>query len=448
MGREARTDLDRSVLDLVLRVIENVNNPLGELTSQFWETCSTPGVALGVGTLLAALLQDDLLPEPAQRLVAIYMLYDMIVSRTITAAGSPAGLVESLLESPLTVILFELMGARDEARATEFMFLSILLGHSQSDAKGLPAPGQIAQSPAASLHSQLENSIHAGASMPKLNLSSLRRLWTERHPEPRRAPGHIAPVSAVVVDPDAAGISASRGLSDDLGEDVRMADYIPRFVRPGPPMMPIGLDCRELRWLDPEPLHEVAWDTEMGRETNRGGELKGLMQQALRAPLPEALQKVMLSKLEEDPKLVHVCGLTPTNLPDLVQNNSKLATDVLLKLVGSKQMGDYFSALVNMEMNLHSMEVVNRLTSAVQLPTEFLHTYISNCIRSCGNIPDKYGQIRMVRFVCVFLQSLIKNRIIDVQDLFIEVQGFCMEYSRIREVADLFRLLKLHGVQQ
>jgi hypothetical protein len=192
----------------------------------------------------------------------------------------------------------------------------------------------------------------------------------------------------------------------------------------------------------------VVWDVQMCADRGRATSLRDLVATALRSPLKEEQQQAVKARLEAEPKLVFQCGVTPENLPDLVQNNSVIATEVLLRLLTSNQKAEYFTALVNMDMNQHSMAVVNRLTAVVQLPNEFVHTYVSNCIRSCGNIPDKYGQVRMVRFVCVFLQSLIKNNHIDVQDLFIEVQAFCIEHSRIREAAALFRLLKMRGGAQ
>ena len=199
-----------------------------------------------------------------------------------------------------------------------------------------------------------------------------------------------------------------------------------------------------------------------GKSKSKRGQQQKQQQQQQQTPLSLTKEKVGSSKSERRAlTIITESGLTPQNLSRLVENNPIIAIECLLLIltcpeerIPTNDKNEYLSSLAGMDMSIHSMEVVNRLATHSTrannqvdveplLHPEYIHLYISTCISSCeGMRYDRHLQNKSVRLVCVFLQSLIRNGIVTVEDLYVEVQSFCLEFSRIREAAALFQLLK------
>ncbi|KAG5670809.1 hypothetical protein PVAND_001047 [Polypedilum vanderplanki] len=379
---------------------------------------------ISVGSLLCFLIKNNDLAETNNRLVAYYLLYDIFRNDNDFDSGSPR-------DSPFIYFLFQVIESKDpnfKLTQVERNFIIQLLASGTKDLCK-QTPHHIRQTDLLKI---------------PFDLTAVRKMCMDKDKEiPANVKSNVmnvlsAPVKSEVTD------SAIRELMEGLfRRDTPLKSVFgPQFMTIAPPLLPCDTD--EIVWFDPNSnkFRPIQDNETIASSQSTETEIEKLVATAFKQALTLHDQKILENELEKDKELVNHIGLTPAKLSDLVENNPLIAIKCLLMLMNSVQITEYLRALVNMEMSLHSVEVVNRLTTVVELPSEFIHLYISNCISTCEGIQDKFLQNRLVRLLCVFLQSLIRKKIINVKELFIEVEAFCVEFSRIREAADLYKLCK------
>ena len=122
----------------------------------------------------------------------------------------------------------------------------------------------------------------------------------------------------------------------------------PEFLRLVPPLF---LREDEMIWQDPVDWAHISYeyDHSLLEHQDTGCEAARLTLRAAQSTLTLGEQQRLLAHLDraEEPLVVSSLGLSPSNLPDLVENNPMIAIEILIKLMqeGSSQITEYFSVL-------------------------------------------------------------------------------------------------------
>ncbi|CAF0826644.1 unnamed protein product [Adineta steineri] len=423
-----------------------------QISAQFQHNISKSDY-LRVGNALVLLLQNrDLIPTPQQRLIILFLFNDMYKSEQQSIHMNPF--------APVFISILQNLNGENFSTQKHFhwlispvtqherWFVKTLINNSSSSNNNLrdfikKTPNQILQSGLSTIN---DNNNNGKEELKEKIQEHLQQL-------PVLVQCHLP---AVIDDPEInyygfdTLIGGPRQRSNDsrqtierlLSNNAMEQTIRPEFLRLVPPLHECTID--ELVWLSPIDYDPslFTWDSTMCIPNTTNNEIRQLMEKAYQGVLNLQQQQKLLDEIDNDPNIVYHIGLVPSKLPILVENSPLISIQCLLKLISSNQMTEYLSSLLNMDMSLHSMEVVNRLSTSMKLPQEFLHLYISTCIKTCEETKDKYLQNRFVRLVSVFIQSLIRNKAIDIKDLFLDIQGFCINFRHIKEAGALFQLVK------
>lgn len=228
-----------------------------------------------------------------------------------------------------------------------------------------------------------------------------------------------------------------------------LKSFGPEFVITNIPLMECSKE--ELKWLplNESPGLQLYINPSVSSKNSsvtpkEEKEIWELLESAYQQPLSKEKQDTLLNAINDNNNIIQICSTNTDSgrISQLVDNNPEIASSIMLHLVQSNCYSEYLNALIQMEVSFKSMQVMSTLVANVDLPSEYIDTFTSHCIASCTSIEDKGKQTRLVRLVSVFLQNLIIANHFKNEQILLELQSFCINFSKIKEAVALFKIVK------
>ena len=178
-------------------------------------------------------------------------------------------------------------------------------------------------------------------------------------------------------------------------------------------------------------------------------QIVSLILRAAGEELPSSLVNRMLATLsavpESIPSYPHEI-LSASTLAGLFAANPSLTRGLLLVFLahGSKlQRSQLIASLEFLPICLDSLEMLNELVSKTTLldmdeTLHLVHGLVSNGMRTAEE-RDRPMQARLVKLLCLFLQSVLRNDVVGLQDIFYLIQDLGVRFVFVKEARDLWR---------
>ncbi|CAK61638.1 unnamed protein product (macronuclear) [Paramecium tetraurelia] len=206
------------------------------------------------------------------------------------------------------------------------------------------------------------------------------------------------------------------------------------FMRP----IPITFNSQSFDYIQLDLTHQTIWDYSITPLMR----FRHILYQAQCTKLQQGDHQLILSLFKPEYKIDW------NQFKLLVEYNPQLVSDLITKLY---QLGVnanvYLDCLIQIKISIQTLELVNQLSKSISLPDQFFNMFIRKCIVNCEEYKIPQQLTRQVRLVSVFIRTLIKQKTFDPKKIYVELQGFCLEFSSILEATQLFKTIK-NAVQE